>query len=530
MKPNLQNIVPLQNENPVDFANRVGEFYASTVSSTLKKENGQFFTPLKIARFMGNQIVVDKEFISILDPGCGLCILSCALIEHQVVCSRELKEIKLAVYETDSELIPLIELVLQYLKEWLDLRNIVLSLDIYAKDFILENSLCLEQCFNLYEAPIAKFDCIVSNPPYFKLSKDDIHVKAAQCIIDGQANIYSIFMAISTHLLKPNGQMIFIVPRSFTSGRYFRQFRTHLFKNVQIDFIHLFNSRKDVFIKDNVLQETLILKCSNTVDKRADAPVSISFSEGLDGLNNPSIKKFKLGDIVDLKTVDKIIHIPVNIREESIIKLFKFWDGSLKKYNIQISTGPVVAFRSKDYLLDDLADGCVPLYWLHNVVKMLSDHPIIKNAKCQYIKVTNESRSMLLPNKNYVFLRRFSSKDDSSRLIAAPYFGNASIYPFVGVENKLNYIYRPKGHLGRTETIGIAALLNSELFNIYFRTFNGNVNVSATELREMPLPELEKIKAIGKKIILMNNFSLENINFVVDSFFNIQINTDEQNN
>ena len=39
------------------------------------------------------------------------------------------------------------------------------------------------------------------------------------------------------------------------------------------------------------------------------------------------------------------------------------------------------------------------------------------------------------------------------------------------------------------EVMGIAALLNSDLFDNYFRTFNGNVNVSATELREMPMQE-----------------------------------------
>lgn len=87
-------------------------------------------------------------------------------------------------------------------------------------------------------------------------------MKAAQCIIDGQPNIYSIFMAISALLLAEQGQMIYITPRSFTSGRYFRLFRNFLFKHIQIDFVHLFNTRKDTFSKDNVLQETIIMKCS----------------------------------------------------------------------------------------------------------------------------------------------------------------------------------------------------------------------------------------------------------------------------
>jgi adenine-specific DNA-methyltransferase len=69
--------------------------------------------------------------------------------------------------------------------------------------------------------------------------------------------------------------------------------------------------------------------------------------------------------------------------------------------------------------------------------------------------------------------------------------------------------------------MGIAALLNSNLFDTYFRTFNGNVNVSATELRAMPMPPLETIREIGKVLIQLNNFSLENVNNIVNDFFEL---------
>jgi len=139
----------------------------------------------------------------------------------------------------------------------------------------------------------------------------------------------------------------------------------------------------------------------------------------------------------------------------------------------------------------------------------------MKPSKGQNIRIQNESKSILLSNKHYVLLRRFSSKDDKSRLIAAPYFSNFIESDFIGVENKVNYIYRPKGHLERNEVIGLCALLNSNTFDSFFRIFNGNVNVSATELREMPFPPLETIKEIGDNIILSNDLSVENANKVV---------------
>ena len=104
-----------------------------------------------------------------------------------------------------------------------------------------------------------------------------------------------------------------------------------------------------------------------------------------------------------------------------------------------------------------------------------------------------------------------------------PYFCNFIKSEYIGVENKVNYIYRPKGHLDRSEVVGICALLNSTLFDSFFRIFNGNVNVSATELRDIPLPALETIKEIGNNIILSNDFSVENTNKKVIEQFELSI-------
>lgn len=95
-----------------------------------------------------------------------------------------------------------------------------------------------------------------------------------------------------------------------------------------------------------------------------------------------SRKVYPYADIVDTTSKDKIIHLPVNAREESIIRLFKSWNGSLNKYDIQISTGPVVAFRMENSLcVKPAAFDVAPLFWLHNVVKMLVDHPVEYKGK-----------------------------------------------------------------------------------------------------------------------------------------------------
>lgn len=515
------HIVPLAGEKPSQFAERVGRMYADASAQKDKKHKGQFFTPLAISQFMGRLATPsEKDSVSVLDPGCGLAILSCALIEHLVEDSK-LETIALTLYETDKNVVPLTSLVLSYLQEWCKKQGIRMNYQLNESDFVLDKCEYLDSDDSIFGAMNVgeRFDYIISNPPYFKLAKDDVHSRSCASIVDGQTNIYALFMAICTKLMEDDGQMIFITPRSFASGRYFQSFRDFLFRHVHIDLIHLFNTRKDTFSKDEVLQELVIMRMHPAGEVKN---IIVSFSQGIRDLDQPHQKEYPAADIVDVDSVEKVVYLPVDSRDEAILSMFRSWKGNMEKYGIKISTGPVVAFRAHDFIVSEPDKDTVPLYWLHNVVKMLCDHPVQKKDKGQYIKVTSETKAALLPNKNYVLLRRFSSKDDSSRLVAAPYFGNMSQYEAVGIENKLNYIYRPKGHLRRDEVMGLTALLNSELFDAYFRTFNGNINVSATELRMMPLPPIETIREIGRKIILRNNYSIDFINDLVLDYFKIQ--------
>jgi adenine-specific DNA-methyltransferase len=519
-------IEPFANELPSHFADRVGQFYAKTVTLQHKKDKGQYFTPIEIAQFMASLCNQKKNKFKILDPGCGTAILSCSLIETLTKKNDNLEEIELVVYETDHQILPYTQATLEYLSKWLSQNKIKFRSTLDTNDFVLENKACFQAPATLFSQPeIANYDVVISNPPYFKISKEDRRATVAKSIVWGQPNIYSIFMMVATKLLKKGGELIFITPRSFASGNYFRAFREAFFQEISIEHIHLFGSRTETFDRDSVLQETLILKGNKELLNTDIPSIVVTHSTGMRDIENYSRKNYQHHDLIDLKSKEKIIHLPSNETDDKVIKLFKSWEGSLRHYNIQISTGPVVSFRASQYLFEEYQDeniSLVPLYQLVNTAKMQFDWPVTKRNKPQYIQLCEETRSLLLPNKNYIFLRRFSAKDDKSRLVATPYFVDFTHAEFIGIENHLNYIYRPKGHLDRNEILGLAALLNSYLFDTYFRTFNGNINVSATELREMPLPPLEVIKQIGNQIILLNNFSQAKVDDIINHYFDIE--------
>lgn len=524
------NIEPFNEELPSDFADRLGIYYTQQVTNKHKKDKGQFFTPTPIAKLMASYCDVSKKTIKILDPGCGTAILTCALMEHLVAIKNEIETIDLVAYETDPDLISFSQRALDFLKEWLFKKRIKLNYILHIQDFVLDNAIVLNSNSlpNLFEElnnDVPNFDIIISNPPYFKLSKEDKRTIAAQELVSGQPNIYSIFMGIAAKLLSENGELIFITPRSFASGNYFKAFRELFFNAVQIEKIHLFNSRKDTFNRDSVLQETVIIKA---IKEKIDPikNVLVSSSLGIKDIFEPTIKHFHSSELIDLNSKEKILHLPTSNKEENILNLVSTWENVLADFNIKISTGPVVAFRALDFIQNNYENGTVflaPLFWLHNVNKMSLEWPKQLKEKGQFIKIESGSKSLLLPNKNYIFLRRFSTKDDKSRLIAAPYFCNYAKSDFIGVENKVNYLYRKDGHLDRNEVVGLCALLNSELFDTYFQIFNGNVNVSATELREMRFPSLDNIKEIGNKIILLNDYSMTNVNSVVSELFELEV-------
>ena len=234
---NNKLIDPILNELPSQFADRLGVYYTKSVNQEHKKFNGQFFTPGEIAVLMGTFIVNDAATIRILDPGCGTAILTCALLEGLTNKNKNLDKVDLVVYETDSKLIPYTQKSLDYLKEWLEQQKISFQYSLQINDFILENAECLTYNENLFSKATELFDIIISNPPYFKLPIDDTRAIAAKAVVNGHPNIYAIFMAVSARLLKENGELIFITPRSYASGSYFKLFREYFFKIIEIDVL-----------------------------------------------------------------------------------------------------------------------------------------------------------------------------------------------------------------------------------------------------------------------------------------------------
>jgi adenine-specific DNA-methyltransferase len=496
----------------VTYSFERGQAALAERSDKYRKEHGQFLTPPAVARYMARQLGNFRAGDRILDPAIGSGVLACAIIE-QIIADGFPRELWLDGYETDRTLCNIAQDVLNQAGQKAAAHNITVHICLQAKDFVLHNVPTTQPQLLLLEdrgVPRAStlYDRIIANPPYFKLNHDDPRVKMVSGQLSGHTNIYTLFLALAAEKLRAGGKASFIIPRSFCSGAYFSTLRQSLVEKVRPLAIHLFESRQDTFKNDAVLQENLIFCFGKSKSKPkqdpSSAPISISTSTGTSGLNTSLLtQNISITHFYGQRHGALFFRLPASDLDKQILDTIDRWPGSLNQFGLQVSTGPVVAFRAKNWLSDlqsVSAARAVPLLWMQNIKRQSVAWPVANGSKAQGILVSASENSLLVRNTNYVILRRFSAKEETRRLVAAPFLARDFPVEQVGFENHLNYIYKKGGDLSEEEVIGLSALLNSAVMDRYFRIVNGNTQVNATELRAMPLPEFEVIVNIGRKL------------------------------
>ena len=489
-----------------------GEFFLSQRSVESRKQLGQFFTPTKVARYMLQQLGPIRTGDKILDPAVGSGVLLCAVIEY-VINNGGVEEVWLDGYEIDREVYQIASDVLEAARQKAASCGITIHLSMFQDDFLLNSFPIRQRDFfkptENCDIEFKKYHRIIANPPYFKINQDDPRLNLLGNI-KGRTNIYTLFMGVAQRKLVEGGTACFIVPRSFCSGAYFESFHREFIRKVYPSQVHVFNFRHNIF-HWAVLQENVIVTFQRKRNGLHKNSLDISTSRNVDDLDMTPIKRrVTLNQFLGTRDGKFFFRLPVGELDEQIIASFDKWEGSLEKYGLKVSTGPVVPFRAKSFLSDDVepTGAYVPLLWTNNVRAQDVSWPLTDSSKQQYIQWSKQSQKLLVPVSNYVLVRRFSAKEEIRRLIAAPFFGEKYDFSFIGLENHLNFIYRNEGTLTTEESVGISTMLNCALVDRYFRIINGNTQVNAIDLRRLPLPSLGVIKILGQRVLAVEKTGL----------------------
>ena len=483
-----------------EILNRAYFVTSSFVESIPKKERkkyGQFFTSQKTAEFMASLFTIDfsKPKLRLLDAGAGTGLLTTALVERLRSCGYT-GTISIVCYENDLRVLPTLSKNLDNLKSTLDITY----------EIRIDNYLT-SQCFisgDLYKKENEKFDMVIGNPPYLKIAKDAPEAKAMPEVCYGAPNLYFLFWAMGINNLKDGEELVYIIPRSWTSGAYFERFRKYLFRHCVITNIHIFGSRNKVFDGESVLQETMIIKIKKTKEK--PQYVQMSSSETSDFVNTNYYK-------VDYNTIvapNQFVFLVTNPEEAYILSRVNSQKNTLESDNLRMRTGLIVDFRTKEMLRNNNEVGSYPLFYSQHIKNGRVSWPVGRES--EYI-VTDKS-GYLQENTDYLFVKRFTSKEERRRLQCGIYLkADHSQYKYISTQNKINYIKCDTPELA----YGLFVLLNSTLYDAYYRILNGSTQVNSTEINSMPVPSKDDIQQMGRELIGME-LTEQNCNNIIDKW------------
>lgn len=309
------------------------------IDTNEKKKNGIYFTPSTIIK--KNIDALNPYFSKIktvLEPSCG----SCEFLNY-----IDAKALNIEMTGIENN-----EIIYEEIKK-IKFKN---PAQIINTDFLE---------FSTTE----KYDLIIGNPPYFVMKKDDVSIDYHN-YFDGRPNIFTLFIVKSLHMLKPNGILSFILPKSFTNCLYYDKLRKYIADKYSI--LELIDCSDDSFIETK--QETILFIVQNN-------------------LKNAS------------KNAKYIIHISdytILNTPENIVKMRELYKDSstLNKLNFTVSVGNVVWNQCKKILTND-AKKTRLIYSSDIVDSKLIVKEYTNKEKKNYIDKLGSTDVILVINRGY---------------------------------------------------------------------------------------------------------------------------------
>ncbi len=471
--------------------------YLEGMPKEKRKLIGQFFTSVETAQFMAIMFEKPKKKeLSILDPGAGSGILSAAVIDRlqdeDSVCS-----ISLTCYETSEDILPILKTNLQFMK---DNSKKPLQYKIMEENYITSQDADFNQGLEASVNPV-KYDWIIGNPPYMKIGKDAVEALSMPAVCYGAPNLYFLFAAMSLFNLDKQGEMVYIIPRSWTSGAYFKKFREYFLNEGTINQVHLFVSRDKVFNNESVLQETMILKVNKSNCRESIKITSTRSSRDFHNINTIEVPY----DVI-VFGADRYVYLVTTEDELRVLQTLEKWEDTLPTVGLKMKTGLTVDFRSREYLRNVPGEGIAPLFYSQHIQGGRVVFPIQKED--EYI--ITERSGLIQRNKNYLLVKRFTAKEEKRRLQCGIYLdSDLPEFEYVSTQNKVNFIEGIREDMSKEVVYGLYVLFNSTIYDLYYRILNGSTQVNSTEVNSMPVPPLNQIEQLGKELIKANNLGVD---------------------
>jgi len=450
---------------------------------------GQFMTPTPVAELMASMISTRRSTVRLLDPGAGVGSLTAAAVDQLLSSSKPPRLIHVTCFEIDPRLCEHLASTLAECRRRCEAAGVQFQSDLRVGDYIAAQ---LEES-GMFVERHALFDLVIMNPPYRKIKSNSLDRHRLRELGIETSNLYSAFMLLAIRQLAEKGAFISISPRSFCNGPYFRRFRLELLKLLDLRRIHVFESRTEAFKDDAVLQENVILYGRRRSGQSPKLRISSTVLA-----SQIQCRQVSADAVLRPGDGDAVIHLPANDRADEISKRLSKLPDSLATLGLTVSTGRVVGFRAREHLRQNPSHETGPLiYPLHlndgNVV-----WPIQLSRKPNAIAINSQTDRLLVPSGFYVLIRRFSTKEERRRIVAAMYDPRTISAERIGFDNKNNYIHLSGRGLDIHIARGMTIYLNSTVLDEYFRIFSGHTQVNASDMRRLPFPSQDRLVTLSQ--------------------------------
>ena len=395
----------------LDASYRIGVLYTGLMPDERRARLGAHYTPRALCQRlldMADEAGVKWDSARVLDPACGggaflspIALRMAASLKEQpaeIVLSSI--EQRLRGYEIDpfaawmSQVFLDVTLAALCLKAGKPLTSVVQVCD------------ALEQ-----EPGTEKFNLVIGNPPYGRITLSPNLRQKFQRSLFGHANLYGVFADLALRHTSSSGVIAYVTPTCFLSGEYFKALRVLLgweAPPVSIDFIA---ERKDVFA--DVLQETLLATYQRDREPGA-ANVHFLTQDRHGSVTITGAGSFNLPEELDRPWL-----IPRSERQSDLVGRVSQLPYRLADYGYTVSTGPLVWNRHKSGLRDEPGEGRYPLLWAESVrsngvfefrAQKTNHKPYFEPGRKEHWVVTDHP---------CVLLQRTTAKEQCRRLIAA---------------------------------------------------------------------------------------------------------------
>ena len=453
-----------------------------------RAELGQYFTPARTAEFLAAQFELPTEGVfRILDPGAGVGSLTTALVAR-VLRERPGLAVEVTACEVDGNIHAALADTLQECEVVAGKVGSTVATQVIGGDFI--GWAADSSAFG----GDARFDAVIMNPPYRKLGRTAAERRTvAACGCDA-SNLYTAFLVMAIQLLTEGGQLVAITPRSFTNGPYFKAFRHYFHQRMDLERLHIYESRNRVFADTDVLQENVIFT-ARRADEPRRPPVEISVSR--DHGDEPVVRGVPFSQVIHPQDKELFWHIDLDEDADRLAGILEKLPATLTDIGLQVSTGRVVDFRATDHLHQDPQSGDVPLIYPLHMREGRFVWPVPGARKNNAIAYNDDTRKLTFPAGHYAVVKRLSSKEERRRVVAAYFDPDEIACEHIGFENHVNVLHTDGNGLAEDIARGLTLWLNSTLLDELLRRFSGHTQVNATDLRNLRYPSRAELTTLG---------------------------------